>query len=537
MDRTEAGIRAQTGEKPSGGYYTSSERITLQNFSLGRISTLPSSVFGNRARGSGGGVAAGGGVGGGGAGGGGSIVVRPQTSLVDTRQDQQIQQNQQSVGFLQQTLDFLRNSIQGLVTGISNFGKQLQVEGQVEQKNLLSEKESERKLNERKIREGRENLLERRIVAALVRPVAKVQQQVLGIFDRIMGALTTLFFGWLTNQGIETLKALSSGDTKKLEEIKGHVIKNLLYVIGSFVAIKLGFGLVMNTIRALSFRLAGLVAKLAMAPFRGLASLLGMGKNVLRPPGRVPITTSGGRVLSRSGNFLERFMGASRNLGRGAAGLLRGAGNVFSKVFTPLAIGVGTYRLANGDIAGGLLSYASAVPLIGLPAAGLDIAREFGAFEGTFLGKNKEQPAQPQNKLIDKNKKDGVQPNQNSGAKIQNASQPQTPAAPSSADFQFNVDTTNQINAFSDIGSSDTQTTTSSEVTPASIQAPPKPQTPVGTLPEPKPNIIMAGGGQDRTQVASSGQQETLTDVPFIPSGNPDNFYVLYSQLNYNVVM
>ena len=75
------------------------------------------------------------------------------------------------------------------------------------------------------------------------------------------------------------------------------------------------------------------------------------------------------------------------------------------------------------------------------------------------------------------------------------------------------------------------------EKTPAAdIQAPPKPNTPVGTLPEAKPNIIMAGGGKDRTQTMVS-QQEPLTDVPFIPSSNTDNFYVLYSQLNYNVVM
>jgi hypothetical protein len=46
----------------------------------------------------------------------------------------------------------------------------------------------------------------------------------------------------------------------------------------------------------------------------------------------------------------------------------------------------------------------------------------------------------------------------------------------------------------------------------------------------------MAGGGRDRTQTVAS-QQQPLTDVPFIPSANTDNFYVLYSQLNYNVVM
>ena len=83
-------------------------------------------------------------------------------------------------------------------------------------------------------------------------------------------------------------------------------------------------------------------------------------------------------------------MNGVKGLGRGAQGVLRGAGNVASRLFTPLALGVGTYRIAQGDITGGLLSYASAVPVIGLPALGVDIAREYGAFEGTFLGKKTE---------------------------------------------------------------------------------------------------------------------------------------------------
>lgn len=549
MDKAEAGLRAQTGEKPGGGYYTSSERITLQKFSLGRITTLPRSVFGSRVVGGGGGAGLGGGGAGGGTTTGTAIVVRPQVSLVDRAQDLRIQTTQQTVGGLQQSLDVIRVQVTELNQGVQNTAKLLQAESALEQNQLKQEQEAERKLAERKVRLGKESALERGIQAALARPILKLQQTVTGLFDRIMGALTTLFFGWLTNQGIETLKAFADGDSKKLEEIKNTVIKNVLYAVGAFAAVKIGFGLLMRTITGLTLKLTGLVARIALAPFRlagaAIGKLLGFGGKVAKPPGRVPITTSGGGVLGRGG-MMSRFLGGVRNIGKGAQGVLRGAGNVASRLFTPLALGVGTYRIAQGDIAGGLLSYASAVPIIGLPAIGLDIAREYGAFEGTFLGKNKQQQQQATPlKPVSANVSQTQQ--QPPAATPPPAAQPQMTAMPAASEITFGVDTANTLQGPSQSLATATETTAPTGIVnfeglledkkpAAEIKSPPKPTTPVGTLPEAKPNIIMAGGGRDRTQTVAA-QQEPLTDVPFIPSSNIDNFYVLYSQMNYNVVM
>lgn len=535
MDRAEAGLRAQTGEKPGGGYYTASDRITLQKFSLGRITTLPRTVFGGRVvSGGGGGAGVGGGGGGAGATTGAAIVVRPQVSLVDRAQDLRIQTTQQTVGGLQQSLDVIRVQVTDLNQGVQNTAKLLQAESALEQNQVKQEQEQERRLAERKIRLGKESALERGIQAALARPILKLQQTITSLFDRIMGSLTTLFFGWLTNQGIETLKALTEGNSKKLEEIKNNVIKNVLYAIGAFAAVKIGFGLLMRTITGLTLRLTGLVARIALAPFRlagsAIGGLLGLGRGAGRAitgaGGRTPITTSGGKVLSRSGP-VGRFLGGIGNIGKGAQGVLRGAGNVASKLFAPIALGVGTYRIAKGDITGGLLSYASAVPIIGLPALGIDIAREYGAFEGTFLGK----------------KKDNAAASAPTKAKVA-PSQPQTPAMPPASEMKFSVDTANMLQAPAQPLAQETAPPYDTlniegliqEKPAANMQAPPKPATPVGTLPEAKPNIIMAGGGRDRTQTMAA-QQEPLTDVPFIPSSNTDNFYVLYSQMNYNVVM
>lgn len=546
MDKAEAGLRAQTGEKPGGGYYTNSERITLQKFSLGRITTLPRSVFGGRTvAGGGGGSAAGGGAGGGGAVAAGSaIVVRPQTSLVDRAQTLQIQTNAGSIGNLQQSLDVIRVQVTELNQGIQNTAKQLQAESALEQNQLKQEQESERRLAERKVRLGKESELEKNIQAALAKPIAKIQQTVTSLFDRVMGALTTLFFGWLTNQGIETLKAFAEGDTKKLEEIKNTVIKNILFAIGGFAAVKIGFSLLLRTIGGLTLKLVGLAARIALSPFRLGAAALRGGMSTLRGIGS-RVTGSGG-VLGRTGGVMSRFLSGVKNLGKGAQGILRGTGNVASKLFAPVALGVGTYRISQGDIVGGLLSYGSAIPGVGLGFAGLDIAREFGFGKGTFFGKQESQTqqTQPQQTSTSKPSAAVAQPQQTSTPSAAVA-QPQTSAMPTPSEMTFSVDTANMLQGPAQALSQETAPSYGTmnvegllqEKPPAAdVQAPPKPATPVGTLPEAKPNIIMAGGGRDRTQTIAS-QQEPLTDVPFIPSANTDNFYVLYSQLNYNVVM
>ena len=52
-------------------------------------------------------------------------------------------------------------------------------------------------------------------------------------------------------------------------------------------------------------------------------------------------------------------------------------------------IGAAIYRFSKGDVVGGFLSLGSAIPVLGWGIAAIDIAREFGAFEGSILQKKK----------------------------------------------------------------------------------------------------------------------------------------------------
>jgi hypothetical protein len=73
---------------------------------------------------------------------------------------------------------------------------------------------------------------------------------------------------------------------------------------------------------------------------------------------------------------------------------------------------------------------------------------------------------------------------------------------------------------------------------PAQISVPQTEAQKVGELPEPKPTLTMIKtSSAQNAQVNPPVSNGPLTDVPLINSANPDNFYVLYSYLNYNVVM
>lgn len=113
------------------------------------------------------------------------------------------------------------------------------------------------------------------------------------------------------------------------------------------------------------------------------------------------------------GNIAERI--ATRGGGGAAQASTRAGGTVAAKAAgvgaraipllgTAVNIGLSAYRFSQGDVVGGILSAVSAIPIVGWAALGIDLAREFGAFDGTFLGRKdklKEQ-TQKQKQLVKK---------------------------------------------------------------------------------------------------------------------------------------
>jgi hypothetical protein len=526
---------AQTGINPITGSPLSSE----QRKALFKRAVAPSSILAK----------------------GGALVRRTDdSSSLVVAQTQQITS-------LQDQINTLRVEVSVLNTGLASINNIIQRDGILEQQRLRGEQEAERKNLEQQVRVGKENELERKIQSALTVPIVALQKKVTNIFGNIFGALSTLFMGWLTNQGIETLKALEKGNKEKLEQIKDTVLKNIAYAIGGIAAIKIGFGLIIRSVIGLTARISAIAVRLALAPFRFLGSQLskipgavgglfgGGGKKPPAPP-KVKPTASGGNLWTRATNF---FKGAGAATKGATAAAAKTGGSLISKLFAPVNIGISAYRFSQGDITGGTLSALSALPIIGLPAVGVDIAREFGVFEGTFLGKNEKTkqsqakqeptpPAAPQTTMMPQASELSITPPQEPSSKQEPASlaAPQTTMMPLESELMLLPQSQESVSSFQqEAGKNMMQMNIDvkkSYAMPSLISADQMQNIPIqspniGSLPEPEPNVVMLPAPQSKRRQSMIAPSSAGSDAPLINSANPDNFYVLYSQLNYNVVM
>jgi hypothetical protein len=604
----------------------------------------------------------GGGGGGGDGGKGGALAIQPQASLVNVERNLEIQTTQnvqqtqeisslgsinvqqtQEISALRSTVDALRTETTTLNKGLVSISNLIQQDSALEKQQEAEKAESERKLAETNVRLGKESQLEQRITNALAKPVQALQQKVGNIFGRIGEALTTLFFGWLTNQGIEALKAASEGNKEKLEEIKDNVLNGIGDAVKVFTAIKTGFNLIIKTITGVTGRIAGFVTKLALAPVKALT-------NVLR----------GAPALTNLFGGKKPGGGGGGGKGPGIFGLATGAIDAFMNAkngeYVDVAM-IGLSLFGPGKIIKGLATLGY----------GLDSVIEvFGGNLFGFKNPNDERKAKEivaeANKEKEKNKKPATTTSTTTAAPP--AATPKTPVMGDKKDDKSETDPKNMtpgpvsgstnIQPTSDSGVSDsgvsdsgasaagtsapsTTSTTSgssssstaqtpmmspssaattappaaesqtsmapqaSELSlnnppgalvpgqrpdkslnseqfkaatqareeakvqglsgkeleiyvanaamnakpsdvnissPAQVQPLPKPTQNVGELSEPAPNVVMMPSGQSNNQQSSISQAPTNgTDTPLISSSNPDNFYVLYSQLNYNVVI
>jgi hypothetical protein len=464
----------------------------------------------------------------------------------------------QTIGGVQEQVGNVGNNIKQLSGSLDGITRAISTDSILEQNRTKQEQEEQRRATEQGLRIGRESLLEKVMQAALIAPVQKIAQKAQSILSKVAQFFTTLFIGWFTNQGIKTLKALTDGNGKKLEEIRDNVLKGLGIAAGTLFLLNGGFFAIAGTITRLSLKIGGWLVKNTIGRFFGaLGNLLKSAGNAIVSTGKagVALLTGGGAKAATAGGAAAAggvVDDAAKAAARGGGGLLKSAGNLFkgatslgSKLFAPLNIGISAYRFSQGDVPGGFLSAAAAVPGLGLPAVGVDIARELNPnlFKGTFLEKkeNKKEPPKaavtPQTPVVPNNKAPNA-PTADNGQSFNQTMDDLTSQA-SKIDWEKPA----QFGEFSMMPDQGTSAQVSSQSTQANIKTPA--QTTrlatlplnVGPTPEPTPSIIykrVGSSAQQRSGAAPTGGP--VNEVPAISASNPDNFYVLYSQVNYNVV-
>lgn len=479
---------------------------------------------------------------------------------------------------LNQSVQAIRTDVAGLNGALTNIVKALQADTNAETTRLTAEQEAERKLTEQQIRLGKEKDLEKRIEAKLISPVQKLAPQVTGIFDRIKQALGYLFLGWLTNQTVEALKAQADGDYQKVNDIKSNILKNVGLGIGAIAAMKFGFGAIIRGITGITGKILVLLGKGILKPFQALRNLL---------PGARPAAAAaaaagsgaraGGGLLGGAASFAGKALtaaGGIMDLANGefwdsavAAAALKGPGIV--KPIAGLAYAAdATAEMFGGNIFGknpnqpdaqqqGPASPASPTPsstATSSPQSITPTVQPQQTMTGASVAPQTSTSPPAPSTQIDTSAST-PQVTQQSPAQVtpQESLTPNTTGMMNldvSSFWNPNENITSQTNKESTTNQSSSttsavKTTTTPQVTPsvstpviqpAKLTTPPKQQPQVGPLPEPKPEITAINAAQQQ-QATPPPSQNVKTDVPLIRSSNPDNFWVLYSQVNYNVVM
>ena len=242
-----------------------------------------------------------------------------------------------------------------------------------EQKDLL-EKERQNKLGSK--REDKEERLEAKKVAKFVKSTAStVTAPFKNIFQKILdfgklflaGVGVNAALAWLSNpQNLlkfqETLKKITDRPIISLVAFGGAA-----YIIAEVI------GRVIGGFKKVIFTLLNPMTYVDLFTGKTFKNFLPKMQKLIQKAGR---NTMKGKVLKEVAE-----VGIKKG-GPKILGALPLIGNFID-------IGAAIYRFSKGDIVGGFLSLGSAIPVLGWGVAAVDIAREFGAFEGSILEKQK----------------------------------------------------------------------------------------------------------------------------------------------------
>lgn len=465
-------------------------------------------------------------------GGGGGALVRSQ-SAESVQSLQLARANQQSLGTLGSQIQALRTEVGNLSANLTQIAGLVTQESSLEQQRLRSQAENERRLAEAQSRFGKENEIEKQISTRATAQSSQLAPKITNIFDRIKQSLMYVFLGWLTNQSIELFKAQSEGDTQKVKDIQFSILKNIGIGIASLLALKLGFNGIVRLITGITGRIGGLLGKIVLSPFQGLMS----GVTRLGGGGRTAAPRTGGSPGGRPGG------GGSSILGKGLLAL-GGIGDLFSGQFT------------DATVAGLALKGPGIVRPIAGTVYGVDTITEM--FGGNVLGENPNQPkpsttppAKTSAAAVSSPQTPSIPPKQQSTQPQPSPQETSTPinsVLPSASSLSLVASRGEQGKDKSDSYNLEEITRSVEEAKEkdlkgkdsAQIMSPTQPTPNLNPPAKPTPNVVVAPAPtpkQSTMPSASPPSSQSASDVPLISSSNPDNFYTLYSQLNYNVVM
>lgn len=171
-----------------------------------------------------------------------------------------ITKNSLQLGVVANQIQGLTAQMQSLTGSLSVIASNLSASQALQRQKDEQELDLENRLAQQKLREGKESVIEKKIQAAALAPAQKLASRAQFTLGRLQNFFISIFGGWLLNQGVQTLKALSEGNRDKLNEIALNVTKNLAIISGIYVGIKLGIAAILGTFSVLGVKLLALAA-------------------------------------------------------------------------------------------------------------------------------------------------------------------------------------------------------------------------------------------------------------------------------------
>lgn len=427
------------------------------------------------------------------------------STFMGSRVPEQEAQTNRILASNQASLDVVNVQLTRISTQMGEFSNSLtRITGLLNQSFALEkikeqqQEKQERILAEQRLREGQESLVERKMQSALAQPLQKVGAKTQGTLTNLMRFFTFLLGGWLTFNAIKLIKTYSEGAKKRLQDISKATLKGLGIVGSIFAGIRLALNSTVGSItRAASYITQAIYTGLFKKPVEFLRDLVQRGIDTIRgkktsnPPPPPPDNTDGAKTTGAFGSLLG---GAFQTLTNFATG----------KTLQE--------SLAGGAAIAGYGGLLNALPIPGPAGAALKL----GAF---FIGAPKINEA-------------GINVFNQASSYFSQAGN-----TTNNLGFNFNIDTSGMITNNSN--NQENHRTDIIATSPAQVSSPPRSDVSSQVGPEPgqRTQVVLtdatAGAQQDSVPAATG----SVADLPIVSSSNPDNFYVLYSQVHYNVVI
>lgn len=396
-----------------------------------------------------------------------------------------LRQNQLALANVNNSLSRIAQQVSILSVSLQGIGTQIRESSAIENLKEQQKANQERILAERQIREGKESQVESKIQAALVAPIQKVGAKAQGALFNLGQFFNVLLGGFLLNRILKSTSELSEKGQFSLKNLGDKIVKDLAIVGSIFLGINGGF----STVLSVLFRVITLISRIVSRNLitKPIQAVLGVIKRVL-----VGIKDFFGKIT------IPGLTAAAASRAGQAAAAIPGAAPATAGALTALGQG----RPAAAPTTGGRSPGVPAPRLAGPLAAIINFFTGGSVGESLTAGGLALLP-----RLIGLTGPYGL-------------------AASIGLPFLANM-------AYQQIGPTAEQFIPQLGITKDQLFQTLSQSAKNNT---PKVNVVNVDGGTEGAQQNIPATLGEATYLPPVASSNPDNFYLMYSQIQYNVV-